>query len=75
MDTFVGLSRLERCSAQECQLICCIMKWFTDTQQAEAFFKHDYHTGVWCLQPPDKHTKGFIIKQWDDQIILKILTD
>ena len=51
------------------------MKWFTVTQQAEAFFKHDHHTGVWCLQPPDKHTKGFIIKQWDDQIILKILTD
>ena len=44
-------------------LICYIMKWFTDTQQAEAFFKHDHHTGVWCLQPPDKHTKGFIIQQ------------
>ena len=51
------------------------MKWFTDTQQAEAFFKHDHHTGVWSFQPPDKHTKGSTIKQWDDQIILRILTD
>ena len=27
------------------------------------------------LFPKDKHTKGFIIPRWDDQMILKIVTD